>query len=90
MSNFWKREIVEMIAPITWVGSPKRLFIEAKRVFFFALAVFGSYWVIDWLVTGVYSNWGTFFLALLAMILVPAFLVHWAHSCVRSGGYNEH
>lgn len=92
-SGFWMlavREVVELVAPITWVVSPKKLFVEAKRIFFYVLAVLGGFAFFEWMVTGVYAAWGTLFLAILAVLLIPASQVYWLLSCISSGKYNEY
>lgn len=52
MKDFLKRELVEMIAPVSWLSSFSRLFVEVKRLFFFALFCFLAGQLVLWMLTG--------------------------------------
>lgn len=87
---FFLREIVEMIAPVSWVLSLSRLIVEAVRLFFFALFFFLAGHLAIWMLTGFHAT----FLSVVVFVVLVAITARIGMSLFRNvvqgSKYNEY
>lgn len=91
MKKFIIREFIEMVAPVTWVTSWRRL----KTVFFQALLFCSAsavcYYSLIWVLTGVHETASALVVGIIALAGLPLVITLWgAAGLAAGGGYEEY